>query len=154
MMGTSPAQRLRLQAVAAEYLERMGRRIRERRESLGLSRTDVAREMPGKVGENQVYRWEKGLHQPNPDTLQALAVALKCEVADFMAPDAPENEGGTPDPFASSAAEGGDLAQLVAGLDEQVRLLRSELAARDAEVLTRIAGLQRSIQDLRDGPQP
>jgi transcriptional regulator with XRE-family HTH domain len=86
MMETSPALRLRFQAVAAEFLERMGARMRERREELDLSMAEVARRMPGKVSENQVYRWELGKHQPKPDTLEALAKVLKTDVAALMAP--------------------------------------------------------------------
>lgn len=157
MMGTSPAQRLRLQAVAAEFLEQMGARIRERREFLRLSRAEVARRMPGKVNENQVYRWEKGRHQPNPDTLQALASVLECDVAQFMV--ASPDKDATPDPFTN----GDDLelndrltliTEAVAGLDEQIRLLRTELAARDAEVMKRLdEGLPPS-QGSQPGPQP
>ena len=74
--------------MAAEYLERMGARIRDRREELGLSRSEVARQMPGKTTENQIYRWEKGLHRPNDDALEALASVLGVTIAHFLA-DAP-----------------------------------------------------------------
>jgi transcriptional regulator with XRE-family HTH domain len=116
MMGTSAPQRLRLQLVAAEFLERMGDRIRERRENLGYSRSDVARLMPGKTSENQVYRWEKGLHQPNPDTLQALAEALDCAVSDLMSPT--PDKSATPDLFAVSDDEDGQLQRIEERLDE------------------------------------
>lgn len=86
MMGTSEAQRARLQLVAAEFVERLGARMREQRETLGLSMAEVARRMPGKVSENQVYRWELGKHQPKPDTLEALAKVLGTTVATLMAP--------------------------------------------------------------------
>lgn len=73
--------------MAAAYLKRMGERIRERREELGLSRADVARAMPGKTNENAIYRWEKGQHRPNDDALEALAKALDVNVAYFHADD-------------------------------------------------------------------
>jgi transcriptional regulator with XRE-family HTH domain len=94
--------------MAAEFLERMGVRIRERREEMGLSRADVAREMPGKVSENQVYRWEKGLHQPKSDTLEALAGVLERDVSYFMA--TPPDKTDTPDPF--PASDGAVLAEI------------------------------------------
>ena len=123
MMGTSPAQRLRLQAVAAEFLERMGAQIRARREELQLSRADVAREMPGKVNENQVYRWEKGRHQPNPDTLEALAKVLKCDVATFMSPPPTQTE--TPDLFPDETPA--DPESQIAALTSEVALLREQV---------------------------
>ena len=73
MPQTSHAQSLRFAAMAAEYLERMGARIRSRREELGMSRSEVARQMPGKTNEQAVYRWENGKNRPHDDTLEALA---------------------------------------------------------------------------------
>lgn len=78
--------------MAAAYLERMGERIRTRREELGLSRGEVARRMPGKTNENAIYRWEKGLHRANPDALEALAQVLDVPVAHFMAPSPDDDE--------------------------------------------------------------
>jgi transcriptional regulator with XRE-family HTH domain len=100
---TSRAQRLRFEAVAVEFLERMGQRIRARRKELGLSRPDVARAMPGKVSENQIYRWELGKHQPNPDTLEALARARQTDVASLMSP--PPMDAETPDLAAPSESQ-------------------------------------------------
>lgn len=96
-MVRSPASRRRFELMAAAYLERMGERIRARREELGLSRADVARLMPGKTNENAVYRWEKGLHRPNDDTLEALAEVLKTTVGQLLA-DEPDKSL-TPDLF-------------------------------------------------------
>lgn len=127
MMGTSSTQRLRLQLVAADFLERMGARMRERRELLGLSRAEVARRMPGKVNENQVYRWEKGLHQPNPDTLQALALVLDCDVALFMSP-APEKTT-TPELVATPAGNAERLDQIEATLELIVGVLEQQVGS-------------------------
>ena len=152
MMGTSAPQRLRLQLVAAEFLERMGQRIRERRDELGYSRSDVARLMPGKTNENAVYRWEKGQHQPNPDTLQALAKALGCDVAYFMSE--PPEKMNAPDLFAVNG-DGDRLEQIVATLAEiQDQLNRLEAAGvvRDAEVLKQIASLTQPTRATRRGP--
>lgn len=104
--------------MAAEYLERMGARIRARREALGLSRADVAREMPGKTNENAVYRWENGLHRPQDDTLEALATVLRCDVAAFFLDDAP------PDALPSGADDQDDrLGRLERKLDVIVEIL-------------------------------
>jgi transcriptional regulator with XRE-family HTH domain len=83
--------------MATAYLQRMGERMRDRRLELGLSRSDLARKLPGKTNENSIYRWENGAHRPADDTLEALAAALDTTVAYFMAdepvpsptPDAP-----------------------------------------------------------------
>lgn len=159
MMGTSSSQRLRLQAVAAEFVEQMGVRIRARREELGLTRPDVARRMPGKVGENQIYRWETGKHQPKADTLEALAAALETEPSAFMAPVSVKDE--TPDLFVRDAEPSDDLSSDLAAttaairsLENQVRLLRTELAARDAEVLRQLAALRPPSQGSQPGQQP
>lgn len=116
--GTSAAQRRRFERMAAEYLERMGARIRACREALGLSRADVAREMPGKTNENAVYRWENGLHRPQDDTLEALATVLRCDVAAFFLDDAP------PDALPSGADDQDDrLGRLERKLDVIVEIL-------------------------------
>lgn len=78
---------LTFEAMAAEYLERMGARMRERRESLDLSRDEVAKRMPGKTNGNAIYRWERGEHRPHPDTMEALAEVLEVEVSYFLAPE-------------------------------------------------------------------
>lgn len=114
MTGTS--ERLRLEWMAAEYVERIGGRIRQRREELELSRDDLARKMPGKTTGNQIYRWEKGRHEPQPDTLEALAHALKVDVAYFFA--GPSSGGATPDLMATvNGNQPDDLQQIQAQLD-------------------------------------
>jgi transcriptional regulator with XRE-family HTH domain len=101
---TSRAEALRFETMAAEYLERMGKRMRERREELGLSRDHVAREMGGRTTGNQIYRWEIGKHQASPDALERLAGVLEVDVAYFMS-DGPSRSAAPPtetssDPFA------------------------------------------------------
>jgi transcriptional regulator with XRE-family HTH domain len=128
MMGTSHAQRLRLQLMAAAFLERLGERIRERREALNLSRPDVVSQMSGRVNENQLYRWEKGLHQPNPDTLEELARILECDVADLMAPEPDKTS--TPDPFEVQDPTTAALARIEQSLNDLVeRLVAAGLLA-------------------------
>lgn len=127
LMRTSATARHRFEQMAAEYLSRMGERIRARREELGLSRADVAREMPGKTNENAIYRWELGKHRPHDDALEALAQVLKVSTTYFMA-DAPDKSS-TPDPFESTA--GG------------AQLDRIEEAVLD--ISRRLAGLEKAL---------
>jgi transcriptional regulator with XRE-family HTH domain len=87
VLKTRSAAALRFEAMAAEYLERQGRRIRERRDELGLSRDEVARRMGGKENGNSIYRWEKGRHEPSPDARERLATALGVDVAYFFSDD-------------------------------------------------------------------
>lgn len=93
-MKTSRAQTLTFAAMAAEYLERMGARIRQRREEMELSRDEVARRMAGKTNGNAIYRWEKGEHRPHDDTLEELANVLEVSVSYFFADEPSED---TPD---------------------------------------------------------
>lgn len=79
--------------MAAEFTERVGARITKRREEMGLSKAEVARRMAGNVDANQLRRWEKGQHQPQPDSLEELARVLECDVSYFMVPE-PEPETG------------------------------------------------------------
>lgn len=85
--GTSAAARLRFELMAAEYVERIGARIRERREALHLSRRDVVRRMDSRNSENDLYRWEIGKHRPSDGALESLAVALDVPVSYFFTSD-------------------------------------------------------------------
>lgn len=51
-----------------------GDRMRQRRESLGLSRTELAQRI--EVTEKTIYRWETGKDAPTPERLAALAREL------------------------------------------------------------------------------
>lgn len=59
---------------------------------------------------------------------------------------------GMPEPFFT--ADERPLLQRVSELEEEVRLLRAETAARDAEVLRRISALRPPNQEPRSGQQP
>lgn len=131
--------------MAADFLEALGRRIERRREELHLSRAEIARRMPGKVNENQVYRWERGKHLPKPDTLEALADVLGVSVAELMAPEPDKTS--TPDPFAATGPTTGRLEERLAAIEEQLRLLRSHNEARHAEVISRIDERTAPIQN-------
>jgi transcriptional regulator with XRE-family HTH domain len=127
MTQTGASERLRLQLMAAEHVERIGQRIRERREELGLSRDDLARKMPGKTNGNAIYRWERGRHEARPDALEALADALEVPVAYFFV-DEPD-KAVTPDPFARNGNSApGDTDELRAQLD-RIEQRQTDLAA-------------------------
>lgn len=103
MLMTPRSVSLRFEAMAAEHVERMGRRIREQREALGLSRDELARKMGDATNGNAIYRWEKGTVRPGAEKLELLAKALGVPVAHFMV-EAPE---GAPEgaPYDDSQAD-------------------------------------------------
>lgn len=76
-----------LAEMAREQTERLGRRIRERREELGLGQRDVADRMTDfpKVSDQYVSKWERGKNRPDDEHLDALAVALETTTADLVA---------------------------------------------------------------------
>jgi transcriptional regulator with XRE-family HTH domain len=131
--------------MAAQYVANIGRRIRERREELGLSQEDVARELPGKVSGNQVSRWERGLHRPNDPALEALGQALNVEVAYFLG-DGPSTSADTAEDDSPPRPEQLDrieamLAMLVAHFD-----LRAPRPSEVADVT------EQALQQLADTP--
>jgi transcriptional regulator with XRE-family HTH domain len=84
--------------MAVEIAERIGARMRERREELGLTQAEVARRIEGKTTSDQVSRWERGKHQPND--LGPIARVLEVDVSYFYAPRPETDE--TPDLFGGS----------------------------------------------------
>ncbi len=133
---TNALARRRLELVAAEYVVRMGRRIAQAREEAGMSQNDLARELPGKVGAQMVSKWERGLHEPRADTLQAIARVLKRPVAYFMAEEPQE---GTPDLMRAlnGSSEGEILATLKQLVERQTAVERvlADLAEHVAAAL-------------------
>lgn len=139
MMGTTATSRLRLQLVAAEYLERMGQRMRLRREQLDMTRGDVARAMPGRTNENAIYRWERGLHRPEDDALEALATVLQVSGPGWFFADELKDPDKTPSPFAGQD----DLAGLA-------DLIRQDMAQREqqrAEIIQRLDRLEGTLAE-------
>ena len=127
---TRQAATLRLRLVAAEHVERIGQRMEARRLELGLTRRDIAGRVGGKTNENSVYRWERGKHEPEAETLQLLVTALEVDdVSYFMSP---EPELGTPDLMAAlpSGREVDQLTRIERKLD---RLLK-HFAVAELEV--------------------
>ncbi|MBW4818179.1 MULTISPECIES: helix-turn-helix transcriptional regulator [Rhodococcus] len=56
--------------------------LKKRRESLGMSRPDLARFAD--VSVTAIADWEKGRRTPGIDTLVQVAKALKCEITDLV----------------------------------------------------------------------
>jgi len=102
-----------LALMAAEHVARIGSRIRQRREELGLSQRELAEALPGKSDGNQVSKWELGKHNPSVDTLEAIADVLECDVSYFHVP-APRP--GTPDLIGALGTT--QLDRIEAKLDE------------------------------------
>ncbi|CAA9323818.1 MAG: hypothetical protein AVDCRST_MAG68-2119 [uncultured Gemmatimonadetes bacterium] len=69
--------------MASQHAARIGARIRERREELHLTQSQLARQMPGSIDVNQVSRWERGVHKPHDDTLAELARILEVDISYF-----------------------------------------------------------------------
>lgn len=83
--------RRRFELMAAEHTARIGERIAQRRNEIGLSQRALADLLPGKTDGNQVSKWERGQHQPSPDTLEHIAKVLQVEVAHFLIPEPTSN---------------------------------------------------------------
>lgn len=158
MTETSEVARLRFALMAAEYVERIGKRIRERRDELGLSRAEVARLMPGKTNENAIYRWEKGRHRANDDALEALAEVLEVDVSYFLEPNGETDE--TPDLMgAVSADSNGDLETRVARVEtkldqliELVTMLAPDQTELEEEVVRLAEEEAERTEQRRDEP--
>lgn len=104
--------------MVTEFSLRFGRRMEERRNELGLTRAQFARELPGHIGENQVYRWERGKHLPHPETQAIIARALKTTLADLLADDEEAQADAEPQ------ADGGVLELLRAMQARQIEMER------------------------------
>src|SRR3954471_22187860 len=77
VLKTFGAQALNFAAVAQEHVEKLGARIRERREELGLSQDELGRRIGLKATGNYVSRWERAANQPDDDYLPLIAKALE-----------------------------------------------------------------------------
>lgn len=131
MTKTKTLAARRFELMAAEYLERMGARIKARREELGLTQDEVAGKMPGKVNGQRISLWERGKNRPRDDALEALAGVLDVDVSYFMASE-PTN-GDTPDLMEIARPFGleGSTNRLEAKLDWLIDYLVKDEQARD-----------------------
>jgi transcriptional regulator with XRE-family HTH domain len=94
MLTTKDVPRLRFELMAREHVQRIGARIRRRREELGLSQAAVAEEMPSPIDGNYISRWERGQHKPSDESLDRLAEILQTDRAYFLTDSI---KAGTPD---------------------------------------------------------
>ena len=124
--------------MAAEQKRRIGERIRRARLEREWTQGDLARALPGRVEPSQVSRWERGLVQPQPDNLDAIAQALERDVAYFLVPDV-ATDGAGETPAADVLSSLGDLQRDVETIVERL----AELA--EAEAATR-----REVRELRE----
>lgn len=155
MPTTNRVAARRFELMAAEYLQRLGARIRERRDEKGLTQAGLARLLPGTTDGAQVSRWERGLHRPSDDTLEHIADVLDVTMDYFLAAPAQKDDG-TPDLFAAKDDHdglAGQLAEINRKLDRNFVLLEKVLAKlgvkdwEEAEGL-RVPGFPAGIAEL------
>lgn len=121
----------------SEEARRIGQLIAELRLALGMSQQDLANAVG--VGVSTVSRWERGLHEGYASNVRQLAKVLKVSPG-VLRPVDPDIE-----------TQLDQVQRSVSSLEEQVRLLRGETAARDAEVLKR---LDEGLPPTRLSPPP
>jgi transcriptional regulator with XRE-family HTH domain len=147
MPTTNRLDALRLQLVATEMSLRVGTRIRQRREELGIrTQRELADLIPSPSVTNQtVNKWEKGVNEPGPKYKAMLAEALGVDVAYFIAE---EPKGPTPSPFPSNGIT--DRLDSIEGLIRQVTPEEIErLTAPAGDFETRLDVIEGEIRDLR-----
>jgi transcriptional regulator with XRE-family HTH domain len=116
--------------------ERVAQRLAELRERHALSQDKAAQKVG--ITHRQWQRWENGESMPRPANLGEVALAFGVPVTTFY-DDEPERV--TPN--------GDALLARLAALEDQVRLLRAELAAADAEALKRNEAVLHAIRRSR-----
>lgn len=141
MLTTKDAQAVRLELMAREYVQRIGARMRERREELGLSQREVADQMPGAVTGNDISRWERGEHKPGDERLEKLAEILQTSVAYFLTD---KRESATPD-LSNAPSQLDRIEAAQESLTVEVAAIRVELAT----ALTLLEELTRSLAQKR-----
>lgn len=114
--------------VAKAQAQKIGRRIRERRDELELTQKELAARMTASPGADaqQVSNWERGIHKPSDDNLEILAEALETDMADLVSGPLSERKpkGDTPD---LAAALNGDRPPELAKLQEQLEAVDAKL---------------------------
>ena len=84
-----PTYRPRIEAQARQARESLGSRIREYRETAGLTQAELSSRAG--IGRVTLTRIETGEHSPRTETLTAIARALGVEVEDLILPEARRN---------------------------------------------------------------
>jgi transcriptional regulator with XRE-family HTH domain len=72
--------------MASEHVKRMGARIKDRREELGMTQRRLADQVGGATDGNQVSKWERGTNRPSDAKLERLAAALEVDPSYFHTP--------------------------------------------------------------------
>jgi transcriptional regulator with XRE-family HTH domain len=111
--------------MAAEHTQRIGTRIRQRREALGMTQADLAAKVGGKTDAQQISKWERGQHKPGDDRMERIAVALDVSPVYFMAP---EPKDGTPNLIGALAERPAQAADDLQALRQDVAALREDVA--------------------------
>ena len=106
---------------AAEW--NFGKRLKELRDQgRGLSQRELGRRMG--VKHPAIAQWEQMSRAPKQETLEKLAKALECSIADLF-------PGGNAD---SSRPDSWVLSERLAARETEIRVLSERLAARETEI--------------------
>lgn len=68
----------------SEILKAVGKKIKELRESKGLSQVDLVGKIEGSIDTTNISRIESGRTNPTLYTLHRIAVALEVEIVDLV----------------------------------------------------------------------
>jgi transcriptional regulator with XRE-family HTH domain len=106
---TDRLEALRLQLMAGELASRIGARIREAREDLGINQRQLADRIPSDAVNNQrVSDWERGVNKPSDRYMKMIATALDRPVGWFYTEASVE----TPDLMEALNGNGNGPSQL------------------------------------------
>lgn len=150
------AATLRLQLMAAEYLERMGETIAAAMEAKKWTQGDLARAIDqlrrrddpeaAHVEPSSISRYKRGKVEPNPEMKQYLADALGITVAELMGP-APDKTK-TPDLMSAVKEAAPDRLDLIEEkLDAVLMLLAPSSGKRTAAAQDALAEAQRLAEE-------
>ncbi len=140
--GTSRRPRRAVTLLAQMADVERGERIKALREQLHITQPVIADRVGVTLRAYQEWEAGGGIQWENAKRLGKVLGATP----DYLMSGDPLP---TPD---LTATLSGDVGRKLSDLEEQVRLLRAELLARDAEVLKRIAELRLPIQDSQAQP--
>jgi transcriptional regulator with XRE-family HTH domain len=137
VLTTQRAEGLRVALMAAERAKRIGGRIRERREELGLKQHELATRIGvGSVTKDYVSRWELGKVDVSLGPyMDAIAAALETTEADLMAGPVAERDPGGEAPDLLGTLDGDvdqeQIDRIERKLDELLEILRQDEDAGD-----------------------
>jgi transcriptional regulator with XRE-family HTH domain len=133
----------------ADYRQEVGARLRRLREGKGWNQADAAHEVG--VGPKTWHLWETGKTTPYERNWRKIGEIFDVDPVDIRGvaptPLGLGNDNGSESTDFSEQLD--ELLTRLAGLEEQVRLVRAEMAAHDAEELKRNAAVLRAIRESR-----